>query len=242
MALQEDLQSLDQPVDRSLRVGDRRPARGKQDVGLLLRDRAQAGDEVSGPRGVSVVSPRLGLRDGVLQAVKVEEFSVAVDEVACAGDALARRLEQVGYGPLRVTGCRQDADANTAGVEGIAARDGSLDPQGRRRQLGGLLPIIVEAPGFELLPERSGRGKEVLLGRGHDHRQAPGRNCIPPGMREQDAGRLRGRCAIDGRGIADQHGVPRGALLKADRRGERLGTGKRGRQGKENRVAHTGIV
>ena len=74
VALEKNLQSLDEAADGGLRVCDRGTARGQDEIRVFLRDGAQAADEVSGARGIPVVSAGLCLRNGVLQAVEIEEF------------------------------------------------------------------------------------------------------------------------------------------------------------------------
>src|SRR5208283_2874332 len=89
-------------------------------------------DELGRPSGIAVVAVLLDFRDGILQAIKIQNFAVAVNEIADASDALALQLEQVGNGAAGVAGGVQDLERKALPVQSVTPLDGG----GLRQRLG----------------------------------------------------------------------------------------------------------
>src|SRR5262249_703418 len=154
------------------RVSDDGSARGQQHVRLARRDLAQASDEFTRPGRVSVISARLRLRNGILQAGEIEQLAIAVDQIACAGDALPTELKPVRYGSARVTRRSDDFHSNALEIQHLAfvhrSRDSHRLPKDLRVHLG----IIVEPPGFVRSPELGGTFEQRSLSLRYYRRRA----------------------------------------------------------------------
>ena len=131
---------------------------------------------------VAVIAVLFGL-GSVLQAVEIEEASVAIDEITRAGNALAADSNQVGDGAARISGRFENLDA----LDGVAAAHGAGDRDRLGKNAAGLVGVIVEARRAVAVPELRDAGEQSFSASG----ATPGRSLRdqlpgPPRLRRGD--------------------------------------------------------
>ena len=154
------MQPANENVDRLARIVDNRSASRNQDVGLPLRDLAQALNDVARAGGPAMVTIFLDLRNRVLQAEQVEDSTVSIDQVANAGDSLAIDFNQVRYRAPRVPRGFDHLNREILPDNRIAVTDGPGEQDRIRENAAGLIGVIVEAGSAVAFPKLRDIGEQ----------------------------------------------------------------------------------
>ena len=187
------LNPADQLRDGFLRISnDRSPSRNDQ-VWLLSRDFFQTRNQHRQPRRVTVVSADLCLGNRILKTVKINQFPIAVNQVACECDAFPTNVGNVRHRSASETWSFQNSKIHPAHFEAVSIFHRSINSQRSGQNLCRLLSVVMEPFRPESVPKFRGRFKKSAfrlrsekMSRRNDVRSR--NNNIPAMVRHQQVG------------------------------------------------------